>query len=78
MVELTIVPSWDGKGVTWRPIFDDDEEAFAAYEEAVAALGPVPAPPPFRDHLNDARVAADGTDGPPLFCLLYTSDAADE
>ena len=46
-----------------------DEEAFAAYEEAVAALGPVPAPPPFRDHLNDARVAADGTDGPPLFLL---------
>ena len=34
MVELTIVPSWDGKGVTWRPIFDDDEEAFAAYTHA--------------------------------------------
>ena len=49
-----------------------DEENVAAsraYEDAVAALGPVPAPPPFRDHLNDARVAADGTDGPPLFLL---------
>ena len=34
MVELTIVPSWDGKGVTWRPMFDDDEEAFAAYTHA--------------------------------------------
>ena len=36
MVELTVVPSWDGKGVTWRPIFDDDDdddddEIFAAY-----------------------------------------------
>ena len=48
---------------------EENVAASRAYEEAVAALGPVPAPPPFRDHLNAARLAADGTDGPPLFLL---------
>ena len=35
MPDLTVVPSWDGKGVTWRPIFDDDSESFVAYTHCV-------------------------------------------
>jgi len=26
---FTVVDAWDGKGVTWRPIYDDDSEEFA-------------------------------------------------
>ena len=48
-----------------------DEENVAAsraYEDAVAALGPVPAPPPFRDHLNDARSPRTAPTVRPCFC----------
>lgn len=34
MVEFMIVLLWDGKGVIWCLIFDDDEEVFAAYTYA--------------------------------------------
>ena len=35
MPELTVVPSWDGKGVTWRPIFDDDSDTYVTYTHCV-------------------------------------------
>ena len=50
-------------------LVEEDLAASRAYDDAVAALGPVPSPPAFQDHLNDTRVAADGTEGPPLFLL---------
>ena len=31
MAQLTVVPAWDGKSVTWRPIYEDDSEEFATY-----------------------------------------------
>ena len=35
MALLTVVDAWDGKGVTWRPIYDDDSESFTAYTHMV-------------------------------------------
>ncbi|OUS46383.1 P-loop containing nucleoside triphosphate hydrolase protein [Ostreococcus tauri] len=31
MVELTIVDAWDGKNVTWRPIYEDDSEEYRVF-----------------------------------------------
>jgi len=32
---LTVVDAWDGKGVTWRPIYDDDSESFTPFTHMV-------------------------------------------
>ena len=34
-MEFTVVESWDGKGVTWRPIYEDDSESYVAYTHMV-------------------------------------------